>query len=140
MATMVGNNGSVSVNDINVANVRNFSIELTSDTIETSTMGIDVRTYIKGMSAFSGSADVYFDPSDYDTNESTFNPTAGLVGASGVAIKLYLQENYSSTSDYAFTGDVIVTGWTVNSTLDGLVEASMSFQGTGAATYSTTPV
>lgn len=140
MATMTGNNGSISVNGINVANVRSFSIELTSDTIETSTMGTDVRTYIKGMSQFSGSADVYFDPSDYDTNESTFNPTAGLVGASGVAIKLYLEENYSSTSDYAFTGNVIVTGWTVNSTLDGLVEASMSFQGTGAATYSTTAV
>jgi hypothetical protein len=140
MATMVGNNGSVMVNGINVANVRNFSIELTSDTIETSTMGTDVRTYIKGMSQFSGSADVYFDPADYDTNESTFNPTAGLVGASGVAIKLYLQENYSSTNDYAFTGNVIVTGWTVNSTMDGLVEASMSFQGTGAATYSTTAV
>ena len=140
MATMTGNNGSISVNGINVANVRSFSIELTSDTIETSTMGTDVRTYIKGMSQFSGSADVYFDPSDYDTNESTFNPTAGLVGASGVAIKLYLEENYASTSDYAFTGNVIVTGWTVNSTLDGLVEASMSFQGTGAATYSTTAV
>jgi hypothetical protein len=140
MATMVGNNGSITVNGINVANVRNFSIELTSDTIETSTMGIDIRTYIKGMSQFSGSADVYFDPTDYDTNESTFNPTAGLVGAAGVAVKLYLQENYSGSNDFAFTGNVIVTGWTVNTTMDGMVEASMSFQGTGAATYSTTAV
>lgn len=140
MATMTGNNGSITVNNINVANVRNFSIELTSDTIETSTMGTDVRTYIKGMSQFSGSADVYFDPADYDTNETTFNPTAGLVGASGVAVKLYLENNYSASNDYAFTGNIIVTGWTVNSTMDGLVEASMSFQGTGAATYSTTAV
>lgn len=140
MATMTGNNGSITVNNINVANVRNFSIELTSDTIETSTMGTDVRTYIKGMSQFSGSADVYFDPADYDTNETTFNPTAGLVGAAGVAVKLYLENNYSASNDYAFTGNIIVTGWTVNSTMDGLVEASMSFQGTGAATYSTTAV
>lgn len=140
MATLTGNNGSVSVNGINVANVRNFSVEITADTIETTTMGTDVRTYIQGMSSFSGSADVYFDPSDYDTNESTFNPTAGLVGSAGVAVKLYLAENYSSTNDYAFTGNVIVTGWTVNSTFDGLVEASMSFQGTGAVAYSTTAV
>ena len=103
-------------------------------------MGVDVRTYVPGLSSFSGSADVYFDPADYDTNESTFNPTAGLVGASGVAGKFYLQENYSGTSDYAFTGTIIVTGWTVNTTMDGLVEASMTFQGTGAATYSTTAV
>jgi hypothetical protein len=140
MATMVGNNGSITVNGINVANVRNFSIELTADTIETTTMGVDVRTYVSGLSSFSGSADVYFDPADYDTNETTFNPTAGLVGAAGVAGKFYLQENYSSALDYAFTGNIVVTGWTVNSTMDGLVEASMSFQGTGAATYSTTAV
>lgn len=140
MATMTGNNGSVTVNGINVANVRNFSVELTSDTIETSTMGVDVRTFVKGMSAFSGSADVYFDPADYDTNETTFNPTAGLVGASAVAVKLILENNYSGNNDFAFTGNIIVTGWTVNSTMDGLVEASMSFQGTAAATFSTTAV
>lgn len=140
MATLTGNNGSITVNSVNVANVRNFSIEITADTIETTTMGVDVRTYVSGLSSFSGSADVYFDPADYDTYESTFNPTAGLVGASGVAGKFYIQENYSSTSDYAFTGTIIVTGWTVNTTMDGLVEASMTFQGTGAATYSTTAV
>jgi len=140
MATITGNNGSITVNSVNVANVRNFSIEITADTIETTTMGVDVRTYVAGLSSFSGSADVYFDPADYDTNETTFNPTAGLVGASGVAGKFYIAENYSSTNDYAFTGNIIVTGWTVNSTMDGLVEASMTFQGTGAATYSTTAV
>jgi hypothetical protein len=83
---------------------------------------------------------VYFDTAQFDTNEAKFNPTAGLVGASGVAVKLYLEENYSSTSDYAFTGNVIVTGYTVNSSFDGLVEASISFQGTGAAAFSTTAV
>lgn len=140
MATLTGNNGAIVLNGNNVAAVRNFSIEMTADTIETSVMGTDVRTYVAGMSQFSGSADVYFDAADFDTYETTFNPTSGLVGASGVAVKLYIQENYSSTSDYAFTGNVIVTGYTVNSSLDGMVEASISFQGTGAATYSTSAV
>ena len=140
MATLTGNNGALTVNGNSVAAVRNFSVEMTADTIETSVMGTDVRTYLNGMSSFSGSADVYFDAADFDTYESTFNPTAGLVGASGVAVKFYIQENYSSTSDYAFTGNVIVTGYTVNSSLDGMVEASISFQGTGATTYSTTAV
>lgn len=140
MATITGNNGAVTIDGASVLSVRNFSIELTRDTIETSVMGTDVRTYLTGMSQFSGSADVYFDASDFDTNESKFNPTAGLVGASGVAVKLYLEENYSSTSDYAFTGNIIVTGYTVNSSFDGMVEASISFQGTGAATYSTSAV
>jgi predicted secreted protein len=140
MATLTGNNGAVSINSVNVASVRNFSVEIAADTIETTTMGTDVRTYVSGLSQFSGSADIYFDAADFDTYESTFNPTAGLVGASGVAVKLYIQENYASTSDYAFTGNVIVTGYTVNSSFDGMVEASISFQGTGATTYSTTAV
>ena len=140
MATLTGNNGAVTLNSVAIAAVRNFSVEITADTIETTTMGVDVRTYKQGLSSFSGSADIYFDPSEFDGSESTFNPTAGLVGAAGVAIKLYVESNYSSTSDYAFTGDVIVTGYTVNSSFDGMVEASISFQGTGATTFSTTAV
>lgn len=140
MATITGNNGAVTLNGNSVAAVRNFSVEMTADTIETTTMGVDVRTYVTGLSSFSGSADVYFDAADFDTYESSFNPTAGLVGASGVAVKLYIAENYASTSDYAFTGNVIVTGYTVNSSMDGMVEASISFQGTGGTTYSTTAV
>jgi predicted secreted protein len=138
MATLTGNNGAISVNGIAVLAVRNFSIEMTADTVETTVMGTDVRTYLSGMSSFSGSADVYFDSSDYDTNESTFNPTAGLVGASGVAGKFYVLLDATSTNvDQAFTGTIIVTGYTVNSSMDGMVEASISFQGSGATTFST---
>ena len=140
MATLTGNNGAITINSANVLSVRNFTIDVKADTIETTTMGVDVRTYVAGLSAFSGSADVYFDATDYDTYETTFNPTAGLVGASGVAGKFYIESNYSSTSDYAFTGNIVVTGYSVKSSMDGMVEASISFQGTGATTYSTTAV
>ena len=145
MATITGNNGAITLNGNNVAAVRSFSVEMTADTIETSVMGQDVRSYVSGLSTFSGSADVYFDAADFDTYETTLNPTTGLVGASGVAVKFYIEQNYSSTSDYAFTGDVIVTGYTVNSSMDGMVEASISFQGTkksdgSGVTYSTTAV
>jgi len=144
MATLTGNNGAITLYTgaayTSIAAVRNFSVEMTADTIETTVMGTDVRTYLTGMSSFSGSADIYFDAADFDTYESSFNPTAGLVGVAGVGVKFYIQENYSSTSDYAFTGNVIVTGYTVNSSMDGMVEASISFQGTGATTYSTTAV
>ena len=142
MATLTGNNGAISINGIAVLAVRNFSIEMTADTIETSSLGVDVRTYLTGLSSFSGSADVYFDPdtatTGFDAAESTFNPTAGLVGASGVTGKFYVELDAASTNaDKAFTGTIIVTGYTVNATMDGMVEASISFQGSGATTFST---
>lgn len=134
MATLTGNDGSVSINGVALAAVRSFSVEQTADTIETTVMGTDARTFVKGLSSFSGSADIYFDSSEFSSNTSTFNISAGLVGASGVAAKFYLDQDASN--DIVFTGNIVVTGYTINSSMDGMVEASISFQGTGATTFS----
>jgi predicted secreted protein len=140
MAILTGNNGVVKIDNASgtlttLAAVRTFSIELTSDTIETTTMGVDVRTYLKGLSTWSGTADVYFDDANYTGGASVIaalNPTGLLVGAGTVTIELFLND----TAD-KFAGECIVTGFTVNSSMDGMVEASISFQGSGACTFTT---
>jgi hypothetical protein len=145
MATIVGNDGAITINGKNVLALRSFSIEMTADTIETTVMGNDTRTYIKGLSSFSGSADVYFDPDTatdgFDAAETTFNPAnaATVVGAAGVAGKFYVASNYQGgTTDHLFTpSSIIVTGYTVNSSMDGMVEASISFQGSGDVAFTT---
>jgi predicted secreted protein len=136
MAILTGNDGSLVVGSTTVAALRNFSIEQTSDTIETTTMQKDVRTYVKGMSAWSGSADIYFDPDTGST--STFMPalTGNSVGGAPVTLKAFVLDD--TTNDVGFTGTVVVTGFTVNSAMDGLVEASISFQGSGALNFSKT--
>jgi predicted secreted protein len=142
MAILTGNNGRVLIDNASgtltqVLAVRNFTIELTADTIETTTMGVDVRTYLKGLSSWSGSADVYFDDANYTGGASVIaalNPTVTAsnagVGAGTVTIELYLD----GTAD-KFAGEVIITGFTVNSSMDGMVEASLSFQGSGACAF-----
>lgn len=139
MAVLTGNNGvvkldaSVGGSVATIANVRNFSVEMTRDTIETSTMGVDVRTYVNGMSSWSGSADIYFDAASSTGTIAThavLNPTSGTVGQGTLSVELYLNDTAAK-----FAGEVIITGFTVNSSFDGLVEASISFQGSGAATY-----
>jgi predicted secreted protein len=138
MATLTGNNGVVKIDNASgtpttIAAVRNFSIDITADTIETSTMGTDARTYVKGLSSFSGSADIYFDPANYTGGASVvaaLNPTAGTVGDAAITVELYLDG-----SSKKFAGEVIVTGFSVSSSMDGMVEASISFQGSGAATF-----
>jgi len=138
MAILTGNNGVVKIDNASgtpttIAAVRNFSIDITADTIETSTMGVDARTYVKGMSAFSGSADIYFDPVNYTGGANVvavLNPTVGSVGADPLTVELYL----SDTSN-KFSGEIIVTGFSVSSSMDGMVEASISFQGSGPATF-----
>ena len=137
MAVLTGNNGTISVGGVTVAATRTFSVEMTSDTIETTVMGTDVRTYVKGLSTYSGTADIYFDDSVFDTNEAAFNPTAGLVGGTPINVKFYISYADGSGADTVFNGSAIVTGFTVNSSMDGMVEASISFQGSGATVFST---
>ena len=139
MAIITGNNGVVKLDAsvggavATIAAVRNFSVELTRDTIETSTMGTDVRTYVNGMSSWSGNADIYFDPASsggHFNTHSVLNPTQGTVGTGTLTVELYLNDPAGK-----FSGEVIVTGFTVNSSMDGMVEASISFQGSGACTF-----
>jgi predicted secreted protein len=139
MAAIVGNAGALKVNGNTVAELRSYTIELTTDTIETTNMGDATRQYVKGLSSFSGSADVYFDPAHFNATGSGGNNIDGLiygsVGDSGVAIALYPEGDITAGGDKIMTGTIIVTGYSINGSFDGLIEASISFQGVGALSY-----
>lgn len=130
-SALVGNAGVISVDGTNVAEVRNYSIEMTTDTIETSTMGAanSGRTYVKGLSTFSGSADVYFDATHFTTADLD-GLVNGDVGASSVALIVYPEGTGANWS-----GNIIVTGYSLTASFDGLIEASVSFQGDGQLSY-----
>ena len=131
-SALVGNAGVISVDGTNVAEVRNYSIEMTTDTIETTSMGgaNSGRTYVKGLSTFSGSADVYFDATHFSTADLD-GLINGDVGASSVALIVYPEGTGAN-----WGGDIIVTGYSVTASFDGLIEASVSFQGDGQLSYS----
>ena len=136
MATVVGNDGQVTLGGNAVVSTRNFTVDITSDTIETTTMGVDTRTYVKGMSAWSGSADIYFNTSDY-INTILPAGSGATIGAAPVTVKFYLLQDAANSNDIALCGNGIVTGYSVKSSMDGLVEATISFQGSGPVTYNT---
>lgn len=136
MAALTGNAGVITIEDDagsaqTVAEVRSYSIEQTTDTIENTVMGDATRQYVKGVASFSGSADVYFDATHISTVD--INPTVGAVGASTKVVGIKVYPTGSGTS---WNGDCIITGYTINGSFDGMIEASISFQGTGALSYS----
>ena len=136
MATLVGNDGQVTIAGQAVVSTRNFSVDMTSDTIETTTMGVDVRTYVKGMSSWSGSADIYFNTDDYQANTIITSTSLAAIGSTPVGVKFYLDQEASN--DVVLYGNGIITGYSVSSSLDGLVEATISFQGSGPIKYQST--
>lgn len=136
MASIVGNAGAIKVGGNTVAEVRSYSIEMTADTIEQTVLNDSTRQYVKGLSTFSGSADVYFDASHMTTNDLD-GEIFGSVGDSGTTIAIYPEGDVGSGTDKILSGNIIVTGYSISGSFDGMIEASISFQGTGALTYAT---
>ena len=128
MAVHKGSEGTVKVGANAIAEIRSYSLEESADTLETTTMGDSARTYLPSLSTFSGSVDVYWD------EEDTTGQGALTIGAE-VTLNVYPESDGSGSVYY--TGSAIVTGVTRSGSFDGMVEASISVQGTGALTSST---
>jgi len=128
MATHKGSEGSVAVGSGVIAEVRSFSITESADTIEDTTMGDAARTYKPSLTSFSGSVEVFWDETDT-------NGQVALAVGSEVVFNVYPEG--STSGDSYLTGSAIVTGKTINSSADGMVEASVSLQGNGALTTGT---
>tara|TARA_R100001463_G_scaffold76347_7_gene130442 strand:- start:73 stop:498 length:426 start_codon:yes stop_codon:yes gene_type:complete len=111
-----------------IASVRSFSVEQSMDTVEDTVMSSDgaSRTYKGGLSSFSGSMDVYLRDDD-DGQNSLFS----AIGNNAAAIELYPS---GETTGVKLSGNVLITSHSINANFDGMVEASISFTGSGALT------
>ena len=128
MATFSGSDGVIKIGSALIAEVRGWSVEQTGDTNEDTVMGDSWRTHKPSLKSWSGSADVLFD--DTDTN----GQTACVLGT---VVTVSFQMEGNASTDHRLTGSAIVTGKSITTTYDGLVEASITFQGTGALTENT---
>ena len=128
MATHTGSEGTVKVGSDTIAEIRSFSIEESADTLEDTSMGDSARTYKPSLTTFTATIDVLWDGTD----------TAGqgaLTNGAEVTFSVYPEGD--TTGDTYMTGAGIVTGRSVSSSYDGLVEMSISLQGSGALTTTT---
>ena len=154
MATYTGFDGVLKIADGDttgittltaIGNLRNYSIEQTQDTIETTTMSSGGnRTYAPGLTTFTISGDVYFDATDdvqsrlEDLLEKSGNSGSGAAETVATFEAYPSGESASQTpSNGKYSGSCIITSFSVSSSVDGVVEASFSAQGTGPLTFET---
>ena len=128
MATLTGNNGTVKVGSVAIAEIRSFSVDETMDTIESTAMGDTYRSFETSLKSWNGSVDIFFDDTD------TTGQGALTVGSE---VTVNFQVEGDTTGDHKLSGAAIVTGRTINSSFDGLVEASLTLQGDGDLTEGT---
>jgi predicted secreted protein len=127
MATHTGSEGTIKVATTTVGELRSYSLEQTADTIEDTSMGDTSRSYKSALKGWSGSASLFFDEAD-----------AGqllLVLGTSIALKVYPEG--ASSGDKYYYGDAIITGSNISASFDGMVEAEVTFTGTGAITLGT---
>jgi predicted secreted protein len=128
MAVTKGNDGVVKVDDVGqpggtftVAEIKSWSVEESADTLEVTTMGGSARTYKSSLTGWTGSIDVLWD-NDYDDGDTI------AIGRQ-ILIDFYPVD---SPTGAVYGGTCTVTGVTVTGSFDGLVEASITVQGTGS--------
>ena len=128
MATHKGSEGTVKVGSNAIAEIRSYNIDESADTLEDTSMGDSARTYKPSLTSFSGSIDVFWDETD------TSGQGALDIG-SEVTLNFYPEGD--TAGDTYYSGSAIVTGVSRSAAFDGLIEASISVQGTGALTETT---
>jgi hypothetical protein len=129
MANHTGNEGVVKIGTATVAEVKSWSIDETTETLEDTVIGDTARTRKpSGISSWSGSLEAFWDETD------TLGQGAMTIGAE-VTLNLYPEGAVSG--DTYFTGSAIITSISRSASFNGMVEASFSFEGNGALTQST---
>ena len=127
MATHHGKEGVVTVGGTGVGELTGFTLETTGDVVEDTALTDATKSFVAGRTSFSGTLEMHFDETD--------TPQTNLTAGSSLAFIL-LQEGNSS-GDRSFTGTGIVTGMSVNNSMDAIISRTVTFQGTGALTIGT---
>ena len=130
MATHTGSEGTVRVGANTIAEIRSYSLEETSDTAEDTSMGDAYRTFKTTLKAWTGSVDVFWDETDT-------NGQSALVVGSVVTANFFPEGASAGVSEKYYSGSAIVTCKTVTGSFDGMVESTITLQGTGALTLET---
>lgn len=128
MASHIGKDGSVYVGSNAVAELIDWSIDTTANTVNDTVMGDTWETSKVTTKSWSGSINAQWDPSDTTGQE-------GLKEGDEVTLNMYPLGNTSGL--VYWSGTIQVTGVSRTGSNPEIVKASVSFNGTGELTQST---
>ena len=125
MATYVGKNGAVYVGANAVAEIKDWSLETTSEVVADTVMGDSWVTNKPTLKSWTSSFNAIWDDAD---------ATGQLALDEGAEITLNLYPIGNTTGNKYWSGACIVTSVSKTAAVDGLIEASFSVTGNGALT------
>ncbi len=127
MATHFGKEGVVTAGGTGIGELTGYTLETTADVVEDTQLSDATKSFLAGRTSFSGTLEMSYDETDSPQQTLTV----------GTEISFVLAPEGDSSGDETFTGSGIITGMSVNVTLDGITTRSVTFQGTGTLTRGT---
>ena len=127
MATHHGKEGVVTAGGTAVGELTGFTLETSADVVEDTALTDATKSFLAGRTSFSGTLEMNFDETD--------TPQTTLVA--GASISFILLPEGNASGDRSFSGTGLVTGMSVNNSMDAIISRTVTFQGTGALTIGT---
>lgn len=121
----------VSGTDTEVGEVRSFNIETSLGTIDVSTLATNWKNYLVGQAGWSGTLELFYDPTDTAQSDLVSKAMAGTL------CNITVQPLGAGTGKTQLSGDCYITNMTVSGATEDAVGMSVSFQGTGELTLNT---
>ena len=129
---IAGKNGKVIIGSgtTKVVGIKNWSLELSLETLETTALGDDWKNYISGLKEWTASAEGDFEVITDTTGQKLLSDA--YLSGSTVEVKLFVDAtNY-------FTGTAYINSLSIEDPVDDVVTISIEFTGNGALTLSAT--
>ena len=128
MATIKGSEGSLKVgsdntNEVELAQVKSYSLTESADTAETTVMGNNAsyKSFTATLKSWEGSCDIIYDHDDFSN--------ANLNAGADIYLELYPEETDTVNK---YSGNAVVTSFEITADTGDLVQATVNFQGNGA--------
>jgi len=131
MGILKGFDGSIKAGSTptTVGEVKNYSLEISSDVVETSTLGSAWAKNDTTLKRWSGSLVAHFDVTDSGIGEFR----SGIVDGTKVDLVLYAGGE-SGAGNISYGGTAVVNSFSIANDVAGIVEVSISFTGDGTLT------
>lgn len=127
---VAGKNGKVVIGESStqkVVGIKNWSLELSLETLETTALGDDWKNYITGLKEWTASSE-----GDYEVPVDTQGQKAlqdAYLNGTTVILKLYVDAtNY-------YQGTAYISSLSIEDPVDDVVNISIEFTGTGALSF-----
>ena len=117
--------------EADISGLRNWSLSITKDTQETTVMGNTAKTFVGGLIAGEGSAELIYDNAG-NSDYLAFVEDILTTGDAGDALFELFPDSSASSKKLAFSG--IITGTTYGASVGETQEVTVSFITTGAIT------